>query len=473
MIDISVGHLRKLVKNDWLVTAAIVAIYLLIKILLLTPRFGDGFEYIYMAKMLWSGVIPYRDYLLVDPPFFELVLAPLVRILGANWRIIQLLPAVAETATAIILVWIGRKEKLFAPPLAGLLYLTTFSSLATSDYLTGVHLVTFLITLALAQAHRPIRSGITWGMALATKLYAIPIFAGFLVEKLIKKNWRAFLLAAAAAATTFILILLPFVSQAPHNSLNYLILHHLSRTTGIQPFATWLVFFRFEWLQLVFGLSGLFISLRTKRPTYVIPFTFTLIFFILFQDIYYNYLVLLMPFLVIFTLRALTFFRQLPITNSVIIPSFLSLLAFSLLFSLGSYFGYNRLGGRFTNFNEVKTYLQSLPQLPLYGSHEVVPQLALATNLPILDHISETNSQNFASGALDLTRVSQQLLTQQFYLIARTAHYPEQGITHVGFEGYFDRQLFDQHCQELKTFTTPANETLNAIGIYQCQVIEK
>lgn len=460
--------LKSVIKNHWLIIGIIVAVYLLIKILLLTPRFGDGFEYIYMAKMLWGGVLPYRDYLLVDPPFFEIILAPLVKILGANWRIIQLLPAVAETATAIILVWIAKKENLFAPALAGLLYLTTFSSLATSDYLTGVHLVTFLITLALAQAHRPIRSGVAWGMAIATKFYAIPIFAGFLAERVINKNWRHLLLAAAAAAATLLLILLPFVSEAPQNSLNYLILHHLSRTTGIHPLTTWLMFLRFEWLLLIFGLSGLIISLRTKRPTYVLPFTFTLVFFVLFQDIYYNYLVLLMPFLVIFTLRALTYFRQLPITNSVIIPCFLSLLMFSLLFSLGSYFGHNRWEGRFTTFDQINSYLQSIPPLPLYGSHEVVPQLALSSDLPILDHVSETNTQNFASGVIDLTKTSQQLLRHQFYLIVGTAHYPEQGIVHTGFEGYFDRQLFDQHCQELKTFTMQTNQTLNAIGVYRC-----
>lgn len=451
---------------EWAIVIFSCSFFLLLKIWLLIPRFGDGFEYLYMAKILWMGVLPYRDYLLVDPPLLELLFSPLMVLVGDQWRLLQLLPAIAEIVTAVVLFLLCKKEKIIFAWLAPLLYLFSFTVLATSDYLTGVHITNSLILLGIFFRDRPMAAGFSWGLALTTKLYSIPSLTGQIFELLLEKRLKQALALILISAVVASLVVVPFIIQAPEKSFQQLIIHHLDRTTGIPSISIWTYFLQREWFLIAFGLLGVILW---KKLRFTLSFLFTFLFLLIFHDLYYAYLDLLLPFLVFFTLAGLTTLRLIPTLSPHVFPVFFTLLGFSLVISGGYYFNVVIKEGVFLSFKRVVEEVSQLEKKPLYGSHELVPQIALALDWPILDHISETNAQAFTSGALDLEGTSLHVATSDAYLIARVADYPELGVTDQGFEGYFSRRVFDERCRRLQLIPDDPAQTLNAIGIYECR----
>ena len=82
----------------------------------------------------------------------------------------------------------------------------------------------------------------------------------------------------------------------------------------------------------------------------------------------------------------------------------------------------------------------------------------------------DTNTQSFASGAQDLMVLSNKAAQSGVYFVARVANYPEQNITDTGFEGYFDKQIFDSACAPYKSFDRVSTNTpLNQVVIYKCK----
>jgi hypothetical protein len=50
------------------------------------------------------------------------------------------------------------------------------------------------------------------------------------------------------------------------------------------------------------------------------------------------------------------------------------------------------------------------------------------------------------------------------------ANYPDQNIKDTGFEGYFDKTIFDSSCVLFKSFDRVSpDDPLNQVAIYKCK----
>ena len=453
-------------KHKKLIVFAPIFFFLAWKFASLTFRFGDSNAYFYMADRLWRGVLPYRDYFLADPPLMIIIMGSLKLLVGKNILLLQAVPFLLEIASAGLLYLILKKEKNAFAFLAPLFYLFSFSILATSDFLTGVQFVNFfsLGAFYFYQKKRFKTSGFFWGLAILIKLYALFLLLGFLFFLLSQKKFRAIFSLCLGTALSLLFFLLPFLFLAPKAVFDYLILHHLNRPASGNRLTVFCFFFQKEWLLILLATFGL---VRDKKWLLGLPLITFLVFLVFFPDLYYTYFGALLPFSVLLVIGFLA-----SIYESRRFAKFFSALVFLylvfLMLGAGSYQENHLPFGQFSNAREIASYLSTQEKRPLYGSHEVAPLIALLSGNTLLDNYIDTNPQTFGSRAHNLEKISQEVLEKKAYLIARIARRPEYGPEDIGTEGYFEKNLFQNNCREMKTFPSSSKEWDNLIVIYSC-----
>ena len=252
--------------------------------------------------------------------------------------------------------------------------------------------------------------------------------------------------------------------MSPHQTFDNLITHHLHRPYGIDKWKIAGVFFGFEWLLLISGLAGAFIA---KNKTWIFPLIFSSIFFLLYKDLYYLYLHLLIPFVVVSAIEFLAFLNN---KKEEFAWTFILLYIIVAIYSIYGYANIYAPQGIFQEPKEIAEMLKNAEEnLSVYGATEAAPLLALMSGKKIFNNVIDTNVQNFASGAQNLGLVSSKAAKSGIYLVARIANYPEQNIKNVGFEGYFDKKIFDSSCKLYKTFERISpDDPLNQVTIYKC-----
>ncbi|KKR36802.1 MAG: hypothetical protein UT69_C0013G0024 [Candidatus Yanofskybacteria bacterium GW2011_GWE1_40_10] len=437
--------------------------FLLFKFSNLYFRFGDGNAYIYMAQAILAGDMPYSD------SFFLLFLLPFKLIFGNHLIWFQILPAILESGTAILLFLILRNRSNKFAFLAPAIYLFSFTVASTSDFLTGLQLAVFLMVTAIFanERRRPVISGFLWTASFLTKLYILPAYLGFIIYLYLRGERCDLKKIMIGMGIGLGLIMLPFFLASPQKVFDYMVMHQFSRPKGLNKVDVFGFFLAREWLLITLGIVGAYFL---RRSYLFYSWILTLAFFIFFKDIYYLYLGSLMPYLVLFSLILIDKFWSLVNWTRNLVKVVLVLL---IIFVPHAFVGYAKdfsTRGRFTNLYEIGDYVRTLPDaLPLYGSHEVAPLIALASGRELFGNFIDTNAQAFGSGAQDLSAVSGALAEAGGYMVGRVSHYPEFGIFDGGYGGYFSEEIFQKYCQRVKEFADTGNEISNQIVIYRCK----
>lgn len=434
----------------------------------LSFRFGDGNAYIYMAQQMTHGVLPYKDFFLADPPLLILVMSLFKLIIGENFLLFQLFPIMLEAGTALLLFLLLQKQKNKFAYLAPLLYLFSFTILTTSDYITGAQLVSFFVVMALLlwEKKKFIGVGICLALACLTKLYAVAPLLGFLCFMVIHKEYKKLQTVLLAFAITSIIILSPFFFIAPYQVIQNLIIHQFHRPAGIDKASVWQFFFLKEWLLLLFAIGGLFVA---RKHIIIFPALFTTVFFLFFPDIYFVYFAVLMPYVALGVCFAFQYLWEKVYLGKEAVELGLFFIVLTLFISFHDYTKV-RQQGRFLNAPVIATALKTvLPSYPLYGSYEVAPLISMITSRKLFNNYIDTNVQVFASGALNKSSVSKQAIEQGILLLARITDRPDIGIRDSGYQGYFDKTIFQKYCKRIKTFPSTSNEADNHIVVYKCK----
>ena len=447
------------------VAFGVVAFFAIFKLLTLSLHYGDSNAYFYMAKAVLAGNVPYRDFFLADPPALVYILAFLRIFFGNNLLVYQALPIFFESATAILLFFILKKQGIRLAFLAPIIYLFSFTILATSDYLTGGQFVIFFSILGIFfyDNKKPFLSGISFALGFLVKFYALPGFFGFLLFLLLRKDRENLYKILCTFLAIILLVFLPFIILSANNLFNYTFLHHLNRPAGLSKINVFGFLLAKEWLLIGFAVSGI-VFLKEKKFFY--PMLFSVIFFLIFQDIYYAYFDSFFAYITIFAVLFLDYIFKIKKPLFYILIFIYSVF---LLYSLGFYEKTSFIIDRFDNVYEIADYVKTLPQnIKIYGSHEVAPLVALLSNRELFLNYIDTNAQAFGSLALDVNKISESAVNSGIILIARINRLPEYGIFDTGFENFFNKQIFEKYCQNLKYFTKDDKELGGFIGIYKC-----
>jgi hypothetical protein len=212
-------------------------------------------------------------------------------------------------------------------------------------------------------------------------------------------------------------------------------------------------------------------ALLSKKRYLLFPLMSATLFFLIYQDLYYLYLQTLLPFLVLLTIEFFGWISKKSESGLVYGLIGIAFYTFFGFMSISLYHNDYALRGRFINAPEVAAAVRNLPQnLPLYGSHEVAPLVALLSEKPLFNNYIDTNTQAFASKAQNLQQTSKKAVEHGVYLIAKITDLPQYGIKDFGFEGYFDKSLFDKFCNRVLQFPSTSTEQDNVIAIYRCAI---
>jgi len=429
-------------------------------------RFGDENVYFYMTQAILGGSIPYKDFFLADPPFFIYLLTLFKTFIGSHLILFKIIPVLFDSLSAILIYLILKhKENRFAF-LGPLLYLFSFTILSTSDYVTGAEtMVTFILLAVYTEEKKKyFWSGVFWALSCLSKLYAAPALIGFLIYKIYQKEFIALKNIIIGGLITTLLILLPFLIIAPYQTFYDLILHQFKRPAGLNKWTIIGLFVSFEWFILLASAGGAFIN---KNKSWVLALLFSILFFLFYKDLYYLYLHLLLPFIV---LLAVEFVLYIDEKMEELSWGFILLFVFISIYPLISYTNFYAREGIFENPKEIADAIMLAPDnYPIYGVQEVTPLIALMSNRKIFENVIDTNTQNFASGTHNRNEISKRAVENGIYLIARVGEYPEQNIHNTGFEAYFDSDIFKSACTKFKSFPRPnLGDNLNEIAIYKC-----
>lgn len=447
-----------------------VLFFLVYKLSSLEYRFGDQNAYFYMANAILEGEVPYRDFLLADPPLLVYLLALIRTAIGDNILLFSIFPPIFDALSSVFLYLYLKRKKLSFSFLAPAIYLFSFLIISTSDYVTGLHLVLFLINLALLFEKKPIISGVFWGLATLIKLYTIPGFLAFFVWLVIQKKYNNLLKTLSAYCLTAFVVMFPFLLVSPMQVINQIIVHQLNRPPGIPKFNVYYFFFVQDLLLIVSGIIGL---IWKKNWQILLLLLSWLGFYLLFNDLYYVYLGILTPWL---TIGLIDFLHQIrvkwqndnlgyKIATSIFILFFLSHLP-ALLF----YHQNTKLQGRFTQVDNIAQFILNLDsKFHLYGSHEVAPLIALITGRPLFSNYYDTNAQIYGSGAVDKKQVSLEAVEDGVYLLTKVTNLPINAKLDSGYEGYFDSAIFEDYCQRLIIIDGQQIELFSDVAIYQCK----
>ncbi len=302
--------------------------------LLGVTEYDDGTDF-GSAILLVHGYLPYRDFIIVQPPGITLLMAPvavLTKSMGTAWGmgVARILTAVAGGAAAGLGGLLVRHRGLLAVILTcGILAVFPDSINAAHTVLLEPWLVLFCLlgTLAVfdrdrltSSRWRLIWGGAAFGVAGAVKVWAILPVAVILVLLLIARPLRRAARYLAGVAAGFVIPVLPFAALAPGafyrsvivaqlvriDSVRIPLSYRLAQMAGLSDFtspATAVVgIITLALVALILGSSLAAWRLTRQPPPVLEQFALatgavTVIAFLWPADFYYHYAAFLTPFL--------------------------------------------------------------------------------------------------------------------------------------------------------------------------------
>lgn len=201
----------------------------------------DAGVYLGVSLRLVSGVVPYRDFLFIEPPGIALLMSPfgfLAHVAGEPVALAasRVLTAVVSGLNVGLVAWLVRPRGRVAMAIAGgALALFPLAPAATDTLKLEPYLVLFLLLGALVAFGREVPSGwrlvaagALFGMAGAVKVWALFPFLALVGCELARSGRRSGWLVAGAAAG-FGLPCLPFLVLAPSRFVHDVVLDQAGR----------------------------------------------------------------------------------------------------------------------------------------------------------------------------------------------------------------------------------------------------
>jgi len=204
----------------------------------------DEGVYFGASTSLVSGLLPYRDFVLVHPPGSLIWLSPFA-LLGkltsdsTGWAVARVFIMLLGAFNAAMLVVIARRVSLVAAVVAGTLYAVWApvvhverTTTLEAFVLTAIVVALWALRTAREVTWRVVLAGSFLGLGAATKLWELVPFAVVLAWLLLSRAWRAAMVLAASAIAAFTVIVIPFAIPDPHRMFDLVIRAQLGRGRG-------------------------------------------------------------------------------------------------------------------------------------------------------------------------------------------------------------------------------------------------
>lgn len=461
-----------------LIIILIFIVFFAIKIPQIDFRYGDENIYFQMGNLITQGQLPYQDFFLASPPLQILLIALIIFIFGFNIYLLKIIPllCIAGSAFFIYKILACQKQKI-AGILSVILYLFSFLILTTSDYFSGAHLTIFLclFSIYLLLKNKPAWSGLLSALALLARFYAAPIILAIIIFILLNKNKRKhFWKFILSSGSIFIGINLILYLIFKENYIQDVFIYNLLKTEVQSKMSVFKFFLEWDWPLLILASLSLLINKFKKLILPLLGVLTTGLFLFIFQDIYYLYFNLLMPFIAIL---AGLFLARIVVTSlnyqkyfihfvsGGIILALLMLSLTNINFYLKDHAGTARID-YIENLNNF-IINNSNSQDKIYGSFEITPLVSVMTGREIVGNFVDTNSKTISTGMFDINEREKILKNNKIkFIITKILVSPDGNI--LALDNFISFNFLENNCQPVKTFPIKKDYYSNLLIVWEC-----
>lgn len=423
--------------------ALLIGLFVVLKLSFLGIRPSDTNVYFYTAYELLQGKILYKDIFFTNLPLFPYISSLYIFLTQGNILLYYLTSVFESIATAVLVYFIivhSKHKKIYGVLGAGT-YLFSFVVLATTDHQTGVFTASFLATLSYfcLLKKKYIFAGFIVGLSLLIKLYFLPIFAAYVMYLIFfqRKDVARFLLGSIAA---FFLILFPTILLSGNSMFQDVFLYSFFRGVGLNKLTIFIFFILHDPVIFLLLLYNIF-SFKRNVLLFLVT-SFSLLFFVFYQDVYFLYLNLLIPFAAISAGDAISFierkFGQRIMMGTIILGGMV------MIFGVYSYSNLSKTQYVFPASELISAIQKEKPGV-LYGSMEITPALSYLSGVPLLNNIIDTNTNIFRKKIYNARDLTQSAIQKKAVLVMIGSQITEDKSVFIG--EIFDPELVRNHCE--------------------------
>ena len=430
-------------------------------------RLSDTNIYFNIAYQTSHGKILYKDIFFSNFPFFSYVASFYYFLSNKNIELFYFTSSIeVAIITSFIYLITYRKTKNYIISLvSSILYILSFMVLSTSDHQTGIFTACLFAVLSyfFLQERKILTSGIFIAIAIFTKAYLLPILLSFFIYIAIKKEWKNLLKFGMSFAATGLIILLPFLIQAPQQLISDILGFSLTRPAGLSKInIIWFYITRdFPlFILLIFNLLNV-----KKNILFGLISIFSIIFFFAYQDIYYLYLNFLTPFLCISFYELYYFVRKNLNIQKMVIPT---VIAVFLLYNLFTYLhAYKNLGKIQEIDKIIKKIIEEKPNY-LYGVNDITPALITITQIPALENVNDAHEYFFTRDIYDKKFLTDKAIENKTIIITHGAEYPNYNIKQDILDNIFVKETIYKNCKNILSVPVLSEGDTNRINLFKC-----
>lgn len=470
--------------NLFPLTILISGIFFIFKLANVGVRLSDTNVYFYTAQELLKGTVLYKDIFFTNLPLFPYWSSLYTVFHSINF---YYLTAAIEVVVSGLLIyyilWLKTKNSLLAF-LGNVMYLGSFIILSTSDHQTGVFLATLLslASYVLYLKNKRFLSGVFLGLTVCVKAYYLPILVAFIVYDVFVYRKKA-LKTIVGALTAIALTITPFIIFTFNEFVSSVFQYSLTRPQGIDKLPILIFFITKDFLLFLAFLFSL-INFKKEKLIFLISI-FSLLFVLFYKDVYYLYLNMVVPFLIISFInmyppatscvptcsdaaasgRAMRAGQLIHVQLQQIFIGMVSVFILLNLFVYGN--GYSSLQ-KVKDFDDMVLTIKKQKPPTIYGIEELTTALSYRSGVPLLNKIVDTNENLFNAGILKAKALTKKAVDQKALVVLKGATYPQQNINETALTSIVDKQLFFKHCFLLKKYPVTSEGVVNTITFFQC-----
>ncbi|HPA57060.1 MAG TPA: hypothetical protein PLT70_06490 [bacterium] len=162
-------------------------LFVILKMFSLNPYAGDEHIYIYQAKLVSEGFLPYKDFSLAHPPFHTIITAIIIKSVGYGFYTTRFFPFLWTIISGTLLTLLTKNELGKAASVAGLaIFLFSYDLLRVSSHSTGVNCAVALTLAGILFLRKKcsVPAAIFFSLALMTRFYVFPVISAALIYSL-------------------------------------------------------------------------------------------------------------------------------------------------------------------------------------------------------------------------------------------------------------------------------------------------
>ena len=441
-------------------------IFLFIKTAFMGIRFSDTNVYFYTAMELLKGKLLYKDIFFTNLPLFPYISSLYTLLIGKKLEMYYLTASIEVIITGVLMFFLVLKKtqnRLYAVA-TQCIYLFSFIILSTSDHQTGVFMASMFSIIAyfFYTKKMDIPGGIFLALMVLTKAYYISIVVAFFIY-LIFKEKRRLIRFLLGFITTCIIVLLPFFIFAGRELTQDVIFYSLFRSQGINKLTLVQFFISHDLLLSLLLSFSLF--LPNKNPLFFFIMLLSMLLLILYKDVYYLYLNILIPYIVLsFSDLIIQYCEKIKKYWQFIFP----LAGIFLVINITTYFNQYATLQKLDESKEMAKIIKKENPEYLYGTMEVTPALAYLTGIHLLDNIIDTNDNLFYKGVLNTQTLTRRLFSKKTILAAKGMNYPSSNVYKPVSGPVIDEETVMKRCKKIFDSPIKTEGAINNITLFKC-----